>query len=234
MSIAIDGGYFINVDLGPNIEITGGLVVISDSFVGDVLISSGSLYISNSIVGDITLASELGNGLRAVNVNCTDLTLNGGAGFQDVRVNGLESQVGTVTVSGAFRRLHLAGLSLGTTTSNGPTHTFTDVTNFYVQATVMRSAQEGFRFDGCVAGDAYLTVLNSGGQTDNTYDGIDLVDCDRLNLFGSVRGAVDIANNPRYGIDIPSGNLLIDVWMQINGYQTGAINDGTGGQVTVH
>ena len=89
------------------------------------------------------------------------------------------------------------------------------------------------RWEDVVASELDMLVIPGG--TDNTYDAVSLEGvCDRVSIRGSIRGAVFSANNPRYGLAVAAGCLLIDVWTPISGYQTGAINDLTAGQVTIH
>lgn len=231
VAIVFDGSaQLLDVSL-PAIEVVSGLLEITSCSIGDLTITDGTVRIVNSSFGDITMVADTGNVLQASRVSCDVLTLHGGAGFQRAEVDGLRCN--QILADGAFTAFAITAAAIGAANTNNGTNTFTDLGNFKLDAICYRTAQEGFRFDGCVVGDVFATVLNPGAQTDNTYDGIDLIDCDRLNLYGSVRGAVNVANNPRYAIDVPAGNAAIDVWMALSGYQTGAIND-PGAVVTVH
>ena len=221
----------IGVQIPVPIEVNGGSLYISDSIVGVITVNDGEVIIGDSTCGDITIESSIGNSIRGGNFSCGDLTLNGDGGFQQVHINGL-FMGGAIISTGVFTRWSIKGAILGQSNSNGPTNTLTDLTNFSLEAASYRTGQHGWQFTDCVVGDATLQVLNPGAQTDNTYDGIQLLGaCDRLNFYGSVRGAVNTTNNNRYGFNAASTTVDADVWMVFSGHQTAATNDPSGNVV---
>ena len=234
MPITFEAGGEITGALVPDVVLNGGSLYINDSALGDITVNEGTLIMSNSQATDIVIASSNGTTAYINASSAQSLTATGGSLSQDLVVSALRIfDGGILSVNSTWRKCDVRGVIMGRATTSGSGIRYTDVENFRLEATCLRTAQEGAIFDTCIVGDVYLQILNPSAQTDNTFDGIDLIDCDRLNLFGSVRGAVDIANNPRYAIDVPTGNAAIDVWMALSGYQTGAIND-PGVVVTVH
>lgn len=202
---------------------------------GDITITDGAAYLDDVTCGILTLAAGTNNRLNADNIRCEGLVLGGGSPGQEVVINGLHTNGGLVSMS-TFEVWSITGAVFGDNTPGGVSRIDLDgLEHFTLKATILGSDEHGLRAEDCAVGDIDVHINDPSMATDNTYDGISLQGvCDRLNLRGSVRGAIRQTDNPRYGLDVAAGCLDIDVWLAISGAQTGEINDATSGQVTVH
>ena len=126
-------------------------------------------------------------------------------------------------MSSTWRKCHVTGLTMGRTDTSGSGIRYTDVEDFRLEATWLRTAQEGAIFDTCIVGDVYLQILNPSAQTDNTYDGIDLIDCDRLNLFGLSAVQWTLRTTRGTGSTSPRGTCSLTCGWRFQGRRPGTL-----------
>ena len=221
---------------GADILISGGPVhMVGCTGIGDIQIDNGGVHLTDVNCQKVTLASGNGESLRASRLTCLGLDLSGGAQSQYVVIDGLSMPSGQLVATGNFNQFSITGAAFGQTDTNSGAFSIVDLNgldSYRLEATIYRSAQHGILLTDCVAGDHYLTIIDPSAGTDNTYDGVNLAGaCDQLNFYGSVRGAVNQANNPQYGFNAGAGTVSADVWMAFSGYQTAATNDASGNVV---
>lgn len=259
MAMRFAGGthYLEHVNLGGiDIEIDGALVFMLDSGCGDVTITDGSLFLKNSDVGAIsivdgslivntsranggvTMASALGNLIRGTDFTCEGMTLTGGSNSQEVVINGLRIPGGQLIATGTFYEFNIENLVIGrkfssTVYSSGGLVDLDGLDTFRIQGTVLRAFRTGVRIDDCDNWDVDLFIEDSGIQADNTYDAVSIEGTSaRWNLRGAVRGASNTSNNPRYGVAVGASCLDGQIDMDIQGCQTGEINNAAGLEVS--
>lgn len=203
---------------------------------GDITVTDGELYVDDVSAGDIVLEAGANNAVRGSNLDCTGLDLTGGSSGQEVRLDGVRCD-GQLISDSTFDVWSITAAVIGgaTVPASVSIVDLTDLEDFYLQAHILKSDRHGIRAEDCVVGEIIAQIIDPSQETDNTYDGISLEGvCDRLDIRGAIRGAVNQSNNPQYGIDIASGCLGIDLWLAYSGTQTGDVNDATSGEVTSH
>lgn len=227
--------HFVGVDLGSinvSLDEPGSVAYLRGVTCGDITVNAGTLFLDDVTCGDLVMDASEGSRLHAHNLRCSDIELNGGGGFQEVVIDG--AQANQLVSLSTFDMWSVTNLIVGGP-GEGSKIDVTDLSVFTLGAKVLNSNEHGIRFEDCAVGEVHTEIIDPSTDTDNTFDGISLQGvCDRIDLRGSVRGAINQANNPRYGLDVASGCLDIDVWLAITGAQTAPINDATSGEVTVH
>lgn len=213
--------------------ITNGEVEFTDVHcTSEVICAEGSIHIENTFITSLT-ATDTGTDVtvdvsnsRFSTITLTDIAGTGYCVFSGCSVSSRFIADGCTNLQ--------AELNVRTT-ANATAVDLTDCTMVNLTGSVRATGSAiVIRAEDVVASEIGMLVIADPGA-DNTYDSVSLEGvCDRVSLRGSIRGAIFGANNPRYGLAVAAGCLAIDVWTPISGYQTGAINDLTAGQVTVH
>jgi hypothetical protein len=225
-----------------DLEITEGTVFVNGGSIdGTLIVTDGSLIGEGlTVVGGTTITVADNRTIQLSNIRCFGgLTIIGGS-TGDLIVNGLTIPTGRLTVTGTFNEFSITNAVIGqktssTTYASGGLVDFTDLTSFRFDAEIYRAHHSALRMEDCVAGHVSVHAIDPCRAADNTDDAIDLVGaCGQLYISGSVYGAVNQANNPRYALAAAAGTTApVDVFMSMAGYQTGAVNDASG-NVVVH